>query len=51
MKKKIKHYAIKHQGELWTAACGLAYWLDAELWTIRRKVTCKRCRKTKAFRT
>lgn len=49
-KKKPIHYAIKHRGELWTSACGLPYWVDVELWTSKRRVTCKRCRKTKAFK-
>lgn len=50
MKKKAIHYAVRHAGNLWLSACGLAYWVNVEMWTYRRKVTCKQCKKTKVFR-
>lgn len=50
MSKTIIHYAIKHSGELWLSACGLPYWVNVVLWTKKQKVTCKRCKRTKAYK-
>jgi hypothetical protein len=51
MKKEIRHYAVAQSSD-YVAACGAATaWSYANLWILKRKVTCKRCRKTKAFKT
>ncbi len=50
-KVEIRHYAIKDtKDDLYISACGLFHWMNVELWTIRRKVTCKRCKKTRVFK-
>lgn len=48
MKKKIVHYAVFNKN--WYSACQLSDWSFKNMTVTKSKVTCKRCRKTKAFR-
>jgi hypothetical protein len=55
MASKVRHYAVKRncgtQGlGLMVAACGLSHYSNAELWDIKKKVTCRNCKRTRAYR-